>query len=198
MLRQPAIDDLISRASREVDEGLLPSCQLAIGYEGEVVESVTLGDTPAADDTRYVIFSATKAVVASAIWQLLAEGSLRLDDRVGDLIPEFATNGKDQVTVEQVLLHTSGFPRAPMGPRDWQTREGRLAVFSKWRLNWEPGSAFEYHATSAHWVLAELLYRIDGVDHRESVARRVLEPLGLKKLALGVPRDQQDDIASVR
>jgi CubicO group peptidase (beta-lactamase class C family) len=197
MLRQSAIDDLINRASREVDEGLLPSCQLAIGFEGEVVESVTLGDTPAADDTRYVIFSATKAVVASAVWQLLAEGSLGLDDRVGDVIPEFATNGKDAITVEQVLLHTSGFPRAPLGPRAFNDRDARLRIFSKWRLNWEPGSAYEYHATSAHWVLAELLCRIDGLDHRESIARRVLEPLGLKKLAIGVPRDQQDDIAAV-
>src|SRR5437879_11472768 len=103
MFRQSAVDDLIARASRKVDDGLLPSCQLAIGYEGEVVEFVTLGDTPAADDTRYVMFSCTKALVASAVWQLLAEGSLRLTDRVGDLIPEFATNGKDVITLEQVL-----------------------------------------------------------------------------------------------
>lgn len=197
MLRRDAVEDLIARAAREVDAGLLPSCQLAIGYEGDVVEFVTLGDAPAADDTRYVMFSCTKAVVVSAVWQLLAEGTLHLDDRVGDLIPEFATNGKDVVTLEQVLLHTSGFPHAPLGPKVWADRGARLQAFAKWRLNWEPGTRFEYHATSAHWVLAELLSRLDGGDYRDSVRRRVIEPLGLRSLALGVPRDQQGDIAPV-
>ncbi|MGI8663599.1 MAG: serine hydrolase domain-containing protein [Acidimicrobiales bacterium] len=197
MFRQTAVDDLIARAFREVDDGLLPSCQLAVGFEGEVVESVTLGDTPAADDTRYVMFSCTKAVVVSAVWQLLAEGSLHLSDRIGDLIPEFATNGKDVITLEQVLLHTSGFPHAPLGPPSWADRNARLQAFSRWRLNWQPGTAHEYHATSAHWILAELLCRVDGVEHTESVKRRVLEPLGLKSMALGVAPEDQDDVATV-
>lgn len=195
MINRDAFAALVDRARREVDEGILPSCQLAVAHGGEVVESITLGDAVAGDDTRYVIFSCTKALVASTVWQLLAEGSLALGDRIADHIPEFGENGKDRITLEQVLLHTSGFPHAPLGPPQWSTREGRLAAFAKWRLNWEPGSRFEYHATSAHWVLAELIARVDGVDHTEAVKRRVLEPLGLTGLALGVPRDQQHDIA---
>jgi CubicO group peptidase (beta-lactamase class C family) len=143
------------------------------------------------------MYSATKAVVASAVWQLLAEGAISLDDRVADHIPEFGSNGKEFITVEQVLLHTSGFPRAPLGPPQWETREGRLAAFSKWRLNWEPGTQYEYHATTAHWVLAELLARIDGCEHTESLRRRVLDPLGMKRLAIGVPESEQGDIAKV-
>ncbi len=46
-------------------------------------------------------------------------------------------------------------------------------------------------------MLAELLARADGCEHTDSIRRRVLEPLGLKQLALGVPLDQQDDIARV-
>jgi len=195
MINANALAALIDRARREVDEGIVPSCQLAIAENGDVVESVTLGDPVAGDDTRYVIFSCTKALVASAVWQLLAEGSIRLEDRVAEHIPEFGENGKDIVTVEQVLLHTSGFPRAPLGPPKWLMREARLAAFATWRLNWEPGTRFEYHATSAHWVLAELIARADGVDHTEAIRRRVLEPLGLTHLALGVPREQQGDIA---
>jgi CubicO group peptidase (beta-lactamase class C family) len=96
-----------------------------------------------------------------------------------------------------VLLHTAGFPRAPLGPPDWSTRAGRLAAFARWRLSSEPGTRFEYHASSAHWVLAELLERNDGVDFRESVHRRVLDPLGLRRLRLGVPVAEQGDIAKV-
>jgi len=136
-------------------------------------------------------------VVASAVCQLLAEGAIGLDDRVAEHIPEFGTNGKDVVTVEQVLLHTSGFPRAPLGSPQWDTREGRLEAFEKWRLNWEPGTRYEYHATTAHWVLAELLARADGCEHTESIRQRVIEPLGLTKLAIGVPEEQQGDVARV-
>ncbi len=51
-------------------------------------------------------------------WLLIGEGRLDIERRVVDYVPEFGTNGKDVVTVEQVMLHTSGFPRAPLGPPD--------------------------------------------------------------------------------
>ena len=198
MIDRGAIRDLFGRARHDVDEAVLPACQLAVAFAGEVVASATFGDLVAGNDTRFVLFSCTKPLVASAVWQLLAEGSLQLGDQVADTIPEFGTNGKDVVTVEQVLLHTSGFPRAPLGPPAWRRREERLAAFARWRLNWEPGSQSQYHPTSAHWVLAELLARVDGTDHREVVRRRVLDPLGITRLALGVPIADQGDVAPVR
>jgi CubicO group peptidase (beta-lactamase class C family) len=60
---------------------------------------------------------------------LIAEGKIDVSQRVVDYIPEFGTNGKDVITVEQVMLHTSGFPHAPLGPPRWDTREGRLEAF---------------------------------------------------------------------
>jgi CubicO group peptidase (beta-lactamase class C family) len=192
-LDREAMDALVARARREIDDGLLPSCQLAIGFRGEIVLDVALG--AATPDTRYVIFSCTKALVASAIWLLIGDDRLDPSARVAEIIPEFATNGKDVVTVEQLLVHTSGFPRAPLGPPDWYTREARLERFGRWRLNFPPGTKFEYHPTSAHWVLAEVLERISGTDYRVFIRRRILEPLGLTRLALGVPENQQGDIA---
>jgi CubicO group peptidase (beta-lactamase class C family) len=197
-MAHPRIDEdalavLAARARREVDDGLLPAAQWALAVDGEVVAGETVGTVPAGDASRFLIYSCTKAVVASAVWQLLGEGALALGQKVSEVIPEFATNGKDVVTVEQVLLHTAGFPHAPM--RVPNTREQRLEAFARWRLNWEPGSRFEYHPTSAHWVLAELLERIDGDDFRAVVRRRVLEPLGLRRLQLGVPGDEQGDVA---
>jgi CubicO group peptidase (beta-lactamase class C family) len=192
-LDREAMDALVTRARREIDSGLLPSCQLAIALHGDVVLDVTLGD--ATPGTRYVIFSCTKALVASAIWLLIGDDRLDPSSRVAEIIPEFATNGKDVVSVEQLLVHTGGFPRAPLGPPDWYTREARLARFERWRLTFTPGSVFEYHPTSAHWVLAEIIERISGADYREFIRRRIIEPLGLTRLALGVPEDQQSDVA---
>jgi CubicO group peptidase (beta-lactamase class C family) len=195
MLHDDAVEDLLTRARREVDGGLLPSCQLALASDGEVVISETLGQ--AASDTRYVIFSATKAVVASAVWQLIGAGLLDVTRPVAHYIPEFATNGKDGVTVEQVMLHTGGFPRAPLGPPRWASRPDRLEQFSRWRLNWEPGTRCEYHATSAHWVLAELLERLFEQDYRAVVNERVAAPLGLTRLRLGVPASDQAPVAEL-
>src|SRR3954471_18706439 len=196
----PALDDakvntLLERARREIDEGLLPSCQLALALDGDVVVDQCYGDSNV--DTRYVIFSCTKGIVAGAVWMAFADGTLHPEQKVAEVIPEFAANGKDVVTVEQLLMHTSGFPRAPMGPDVWGDRQSRLQRFSDWRLNWEPGTRMEYHPTSAHWVLAELVERAAGKDYRDLIRERMAEALGLKGLQVGVPEDEQDGIASL-
>ena len=70
-------------------------------------------DRPATNDTLYTIFSCTKAIMSSAAWLLIGEGKLDVRERAAEIVPEFGTNGKDVVTVEQLLLHTAGFPNAP-------------------------------------------------------------------------------------
>ena len=122
-LDQAAIDRLRTRVRREIDEGLLPSCQFALAYQGELVAFETYGD--ADNDTRYVVYSATKTFVAGAMWALIGDGLIDVSARVCDYIPEFASNGKDVITVEQVMLHTSGFPTAPLKPLDGATSAGR-------------------------------------------------------------------------
>jgi CubicO group peptidase (beta-lactamase class C family) len=184
-LDERALDDLVARAQREIDEGHIPSCQLAFARDGKVAALITLG--AAEPESRYVIFSSTKPIVASALWILMGEGALDVTRRVAELVPEFGTNGKDVITVEQVMLHTSGFPAAPFRALDWEDRDARLARFSQWRCNWEPGTRYVYHPTSAHWVLAEVIERITGDDFRDVVRTRVIEPLGLTGLRLGGP-----------
>ena len=194
-LDRHAVDALLARARRDVDDGLLPSCQVALALEGEVLVHEVFGE--ASLDTRYTIFSATKPFVASVIWQLLGEGALTPDHPVADLIPELGSNGKDVITLDHVLQHTAGFPRAPLGPPRWATHEGRREAFADWRLSWEPGSQYEYHPTSAHWVLAEIVHAVTGQDHTVALRQRVLEPLGLSSFALGPPPEEQTGIADL-
>ncbi len=192
---QPSrIDALLDRCKREVESGLLPSCQVAVGFEGEIVAQATYGD--ATDETRYCIFSATKPFVASTMWQLISEGVVELDATAASYVPAFGENGKDQITVEQVMLHTSGFPHAPLKPPAWDTSESRLAAMANWRLNWEPGTRYEYHPTSAHWVLAEIINAVTGNDFRGELHERVTGPLGLPRM-LGLAADDQDGIAEL-
>ncbi len=184
-LDRPAVRRLVERARREVDAGLLPSCQLALALDGEVVLDEAIGDASA--DSRYAVFSATKPFVAAAVWALIGDGAIDPALPVVDYVPGFGTNGKDVVTVEQVMLHTAGFPAAPLAPLHGSTGAGRRAAFGRWRLNWAPGTRYEYHPTSAHWVLAEIIEQVTGTDFREVVAARVTGPAGLPRVLGPLP-----------
>lgn len=191
---QAKVDALLERAGREIDEGFLPSAQVALAYQGEVVAEGVFGEADA--DTRYCIFSATKPFVASTVWTLMADGTVDPAQPVTDFFAEFGAEGKEGITVEQVMLHTSGFPHAPMGPPQWNTRESRRARMAGWRLNWEPGTRFEYHPTSAHWVLAEIIDTVTGQDYRDVIHERVTGPAGLPRI-VGLGPDDQDNIADL-
>lgn len=186
--------ELLDAARADVESGWLPSCQLAVARDGELIAFETFG--AATDDTRYCIFSCTKAIVASAVWLLIGDGLLDVTRPVAEYVPEFAAGGKGAVTVDQVMLHTAGFPNALMPGLDGSDVTRRRARFTEWKLEWEPGTRFEYHATSAHWVLADLIERLSGCDFRDFVEQRVCEPLGLPRL-LGIPEGDQHDIATL-
>lgn len=184
------VDRLLARVRREVDEGLSPAVQVAVARHGEVVVDATFG---APDTSRFVVFSATKALVAAAMWRLLDRGEVDLAAPAATYVPEFATNGKDVVTVEMLLTHTGGFPWAPLGPNRWATSEGRREAFARWRLTLDPGTTFVYHPTAGHWVLGEILDAVTGLGHADAIEQLVTAPLGLPRL-LGIPLDQQDGI----
>ncbi|HET8943952.1 MAG TPA: serine hydrolase domain-containing protein, partial [Dehalococcoidia bacterium] len=189
------LEAVFARAQRDVEQGLVPSAQVAVARNGKVAGLRTFGS--ATDDTLYCIFSCTKAIVAAAVWLLFEDGLLKLEERVADIIPEFGTNGKEVVTVEQVLLHTGGFPYAPFRAEHWGSRDELLEAFGRWRLNWEPGTQYEYHATSAHWVLAEIIFRRTGKDFKEMIRERVTGPMGLDELFVGLPEEYDARAADV-
>ena len=155
------VQALLDRVKREVNDGLLPAVQVALARHGRLAVFETIGE--ADNNSLFCIFSATKALTSAAIWLLLADGRLSVEERVADIIPPFGSNGKEAVTVEQLLTHTSGFPAAPFRPLDWNDLKTRWQRFGQWRLAWEPGSRFEYHPTSSMWVLGEIIERRGGI-----------------------------------
>ncbi|MBI2766788.1 MAG: beta-lactamase family protein [Chloroflexi bacterium] len=198
------LEALFARAKRDVDDGTLQGCQVALARHGQLAGFRSFGEvpiagkmTPVTDETLFVVFSSTKAFVAAAVWTLFEDDLLRLDERVADIIPEFGTNGKENITVEQTMLHIGGFPMAPFQAGDWDNHERRLQRFSQWRLNFEPGTQFIYHATSAHWVLAEIIERRTGKDFRAFLRERILDPMGLDNFFIGLPASEDYRVADV-
>jgi CubicO group peptidase (beta-lactamase class C family) len=159
-LNPAKVDELLTRVQREVDE----------------------------PDSLVCIWSATKAITSAAAWLLVQDGRLKEDERVADIIPQFGTNDKDQVTVQQLFTHTAGFPAAPFAPLDWLDQDRRLGRFAQWRLSWSPGTRFEYHPTATMWVIAEIIERKTGQAYTDFVRTKITQPLGLENLIVGLPQ----------
>lgn len=183
------VDQLLSRVQREVDEGLLNSTQVALAKDGKLLLLANFGE--ARDDSLFCVFSATKGITSAAAWILMQEGKLKEDEIVADIIPEFGTNGKDVITVQQLFTHTAGFPHAPFKPLEWNDKARRLERYSQWTLNWPPGSRFEYHPTASMWIIAELIERRTNQSFQSFVSERIAQPLGLRDLFVGLPESEQ-------
>ncbi len=188
------MDQLLSEVEAHVDAGAVPAAQVAVGHNGVVAAFGTFG--AATDETRFCVFSATKPLVASVMWMLMGDGLADPGHAIGRHIPELVSACLGDVTLEQVLLHTGGFPNAPMTEVDGADPARRRERFATWRPEWVPGSRFEYHSGSAHWVLADLIERLTGCDHREVLEKRVCTPLGLPRV-LGLAPSQQQDLAQL-
>ena len=203
-LNPDKVQALFDRAEREVREGLLPACQIAIARNGKIAAMRTIGraiqggvEKPASDETLFDIMSCTKAITSAAAWILMQEGKLAPQDTVVKFVPEFGTNGKDAVTVEHLLTHTSAIPTAPGAQKEWGDRKRRLERFAQWRLEHPPGAKFTYHIAANFWPIAEIVERISGQDFRDFVRTRIAEPLGLPDLRIGLPRSLNDRVADV-
>ncbi len=179
-LSRTGLDALYRRIQQEVDDDHISAAQVAIGLGGEVVAAESFGSADV--DSRFVIFSATKATIAMSLLPHFADGSLELTRPVAHYLPAFGHHGKADVTVLQLLTMQGGFPYAPLGPERWGTSEGRQAAFAEWHLDWPAGTRTEYHPVAAHWVIAELLETLDGRSYVDIVHERVANPAGVSAL----------------
>tara|TARA_A100001037_G_C15138407_1_gene632355 strand:- start:218 stop:1378 length:1161 start_codon:yes stop_codon:yes gene_type:complete len=189
------LNELILRVDKEVQIGLLPSAQIAIARHGKLALLKSFGQ--ADNGSLYTVFSVTKAVISSAIWLMMQDGSLDESTKVIDVLPEFGENGKEEVLVEHLLTHTAGFPAAPFFPLDWLDSKRRIERFKSWYLDWEPGKSYMYHPSSAMWVLAEIIERVSGIQFQKYVRDQICSPLGLSDIFVGLPESELNRVLSV-
>lgn len=133
---------------------------------------------PMREDTIFDVASISKLFTAVAVLQLAEEGLLGLEDAVADHLPAFGANGKQDVTVEQLLVHTSGLPAwAPLHSA-YPDRESRIAAVMESELASAPGAEYVYSDLGLI-VLGELVEALAGAPLDEVVAARITEPLGM-------------------
>jgi serine-type D-Ala-D-Ala carboxypeptidase len=156
--------------------------QSAYGYSAEYVDSQFTPmehPIPAKVDTIYDLASISKLFTTTAAMILYDQGKFQLDDPVAKYIPEFAQNGKDQVTIKQLLTHTSGFePDIPLYSYEG-TREARLQQVFKHGLENPPGTTYVYSDLNMI-TLGALVERLSGVREDVFVKEHITDPLGMK------------------
>jgi CubicO group peptidase (beta-lactamase class C family) len=195
----------MDRAERDVKEGVLPACQVAIARNGKIAAMKTFGramqggaERAVTNETVFVAMSATKAITSSALWLLIQERKISPVDKIVKYVPEYGTNGKESTTIEHLLIHTAGIPAAPGSFKDWGDRKRRLDRFAQWHAVNPPGEKFVYHIHANYWPIAEAIERITGKRLGVFVRERIAEPLGLPDLRVGLPRPLQHRMADVK
>ena len=114
-------------------------------------------------DTKALVYSATKGLSAMTLAVAHSRGWLSYDERVCTYWPEFAQNGKERITVRQLLAHQAGlFALDEPIDRDLIADLDRLAeVLARQKPAWEPGARQAYHAVTLGFYEGELLRRVD-------------------------------------
>jgi uncharacterized protein YbbC (DUF1343 family)/CubicO group peptidase (beta-lactamase class C family) len=179
-----AIDSLIQE---QVNNDGITGAVLAVGHNGRIVHQKAFGyralsprREPMTLDTLFDLASLTKVVATTpSVLHLVQAGKLRLDDPVARLIPEFGANGKDNVTVRQLLTHFSGLkPDLDLNP-PWAGEETAFRMANEEKLQAPPGAQFVYSDIN-FVVLGELVQRLSGLPLDRYAVANVFEPLGMK------------------
>ena len=191
-----AFDQVVGDAT--IGRGAL-TVGIAMAYNGEIVHEAAYGLEDARNGvlptitSRYRIASLSKILAASAIMQLVEQGVVSLDETplVGLGLP-IADGRMANVTVRELLSHTSGFPQAePIyfrgGASSWQDAQAKALASP---LEFDPGTAFRYSNTN-FVLLGSLIEQRTGVPYERAIRERVLEPLGITDMRMAGTFDTQ-------
>lgn len=175
------LDEIVAQA---IHDGQTPGAVVLVWHDGEVVYRKAIGhrsleprSEPMTADTIFDLASLTKVVATTtAVMQLVQRGQVRLNDPVAKYIPEFAQNGKEDITVRELLTHFSGLPEDLDLTSPWDGREAALNMAYAEKPIYSPGSRFLYSDIN-FIVLGALLERVSGMTLNAYCNQHIFIPL---------------------
>jgi len=182
------LEQIDTAVQASIGKGEIPGVVVAVVRQGKIAFRKAYGlrcKQPVEErmtvDTLFDLASLTKPIAtATSVMILLEQGKLKLSDRVSRYLPEFGKNGKEAITIEQLLLHTSGLiPDNPVA--DYQ--DGRKKAWEHichLRPLTEPGQQFRYSDVN-FIVLGELIERLSGEAVDVFAHKHIFLPLGLRE-----------------
>lgn len=201
------IDQIMNQA---ISEKVMPGAVSFVARGGKIVKHKAYGnsaqytdgkftemDQPIAmkEDTIFDLASISKIFTATAAMVLYEKGLFKLDDPVAKYIPEFAANGKQNVTIRQLLTHTSGFVSwIPLYTKG-SSRDERLQLVFGQPLKNPPGTNYEYSDLNMI-TLGALVERLSGQRQDIFVKEHITGPLGMKDTMYNPPVSLKKRIAA--
>jgi CubicO group peptidase (beta-lactamase class C family) len=144
------------------------------------------------------VWSSTKGVTAAAVAVLVGRGLIRYEDKVASVWPEFAANGKENVTIAQLMSHQAGLngfaePTSTTDMYDWN---GCTAKLARQKPAWEPGTASSYHAMTYGWLAGEVVRRVSKKSIGQFVRDEIAKPLDAD-IFIGLPESEDHRAAEM-
>jgi uncharacterized protein YbbC (DUF1343 family)/CubicO group peptidase (beta-lactamase class C family) len=180
-LRLVAVDAIIQQA---IHDGNIPGVVLVVGHNGKVMYRKAYGSRaleprrePMTLDTIFDMASLTKVIATTtAVMQLMEQGKVRLNDPVAKYLPEFAQNGKEDITLRQLLTHYSGLAPDLDLKAPWEGKETAYRMAFAEAPEQPPGSEFTYSDIN-FIVLGALVERVSGETLDQYAVRHIFAPL---------------------
>lgn len=193
------VDSIIEKS---VAEGNIPGAVLIVGHNGKVVHRKAFGSRslePAREamtiDTIFDLASLTKCIAtATSVMKLVEDGRIRLSDSVATYLPEFAQNGKKDITVRDLMTHYSGLPPDLDLKAAWSGREAAYQMAMRERPTNPPGSQFVYSDINFE-TLGFLVEKVTGEPLNEYAAEHIFKPLGMNDTRFLPPNEWEARIA---
>lgn len=193
------IDEVVAKT---IASGGCPGAVVLVLHENRVVYRKAFGNRavqpafePMTVDTIFDLASLTKPIAAgTSIWQLIEANKLRHTDYVAKHWPEFAVNGKEEVTVEQCLMHLTGLT-ADNAIGDYAGGKAKsFEAIANLKLEVKPGTRFKY-SDVGFLVLGNLVERITKSPLDEYAAANIFTPLGMQDTGYRVPASKLGRVA---
>jgi CubicO group peptidase (beta-lactamase class C family) len=170
----------------QIARGAFPGAQLLVQRHGKILHARNFGKLTyqplsplVTSETMYDLASVSKVVATTtAAMKLFDEGRLALDAKVAEYLPEFAQNGKKDVTIRNLLLHNSGLPAFRLFYRFCKNDAEVVDSVMATRLEYPTGSKTIY-SDLGMITLAKVIERITGSTLDEYARREFFEPLGM-------------------
>ena len=180
----PNLGVLDSIVNDAIHDGQIPGAVLLVWHNGRVIYRKAFGNRaleprrePMTIDTIFDIASLTKVVATTtAVMQLVQKGEVRLNDPVTKYLAEFGENGKEDVTVRNLLTHFSGLREDVDLDPPWKGRDAALRLAFAEKPVFPPGSRFLYSDTN-FIALGALVERVAGTTLDAYCAKHIFTPL---------------------
>ncbi|MBI3851553.1 MAG: DUF1343 domain-containing protein [Verrucomicrobia bacterium] len=157
--------------------------------------SLVPAEEPMTEDTIFDAASLTKVIACTPAVMLLVErGQVKLDAPVHSYIPEFAGDGKEAVTIRQLLTHTSGLRPDIETKTKWHGQETAIQMACREKLQSSPGTTFRYSDIN-FFLLGEVVQRVTSRKLEEFVTHEIYQPLKMMDTGYVPPASKRARIA---